>query len=307
MKKNLFALFLVMAMLLSLVAGCSGDTKTTSSTNSQPATDTSAEQAPETTPETASETGSAESHTSLSAVEPATEPSYTLPISEDPLTYSMWTTYAPFAAELVNTETLEGMLVLDALQEVTNIHFDFVAANGAAEQDNFNLMIAAGDYTDILSSMEFYNTGLEGAVEEGIVMDLADILPEKCPTYWSYLSSNTTTLMRGYTDSGYMPAIMVLTPEVGQEVVGPVLRQDWLDAFGMEMPKTYDELYTYIEKANQEYGAVFEMTASNGIMAELAYGLNIEIGGYTVEDGQGPLRPRTGILQGLSEIHEPSL
>lgn len=311
MKKNLFALFLVMAMLLSLVAGCSGDTKTTSSTASQPATDTSAEQAPETTPETASETGSAESHTSLSAVEPATEPSYTLPISEDPLTYSMWTTYAPFAAELVNTETLEGMLVLDALQEVTNIHFDFVAANGAAEQDNFNLMIAAGDYTDILSSMEFYNTGLEGAVEEGIVMDLADILPEKCPTYWSYLSSNTTTLMRGYTDSGYMPAIMVLTPEVGQEVVGPVLRQDWLDAFGMEMPKTYDELYTYIEKANQEYGAVFEMTASNGIMAELAYGLNIEIGGYTVEDGKvlyGPAQESfKDYLKFMNRLYENAL
>lgn len=282
MKKKLFALFLSLIVACGILPGCSNAPVGSSASSETVAASVPVPETKAPTPEVAS----TEDATSISAVELPTEPTYTLPISEEPLTYSMWMTYAPFAADLVNTETLEGMLVLDTLQEITNIHFDFVTANGAAEQDNFNLMIAAGDYTDILSSMEFYNTGLEGAVEEGVIMDLADILPEKCPTYWSYLSANTNTLMRGYTDSGYMPSIMVLSPEVGQEVVGPVLRKDWLDEFDMEMPRTYDELYAYIEKANAEHGATFEMTASTGMMAELAYGMNIEIGGYTVEDDQ---------------------
>ena len=212
MKKKLSCALLIAAMLLGLLAGCG------SSSNSSTAEEETAEETEETeNTEEAEESGSED--TSETAA-------YTLPIVDEPVTYTMWMTYAPFAATLIDTDTLEGILVLDELQEVTNIYFDFVTVNGGAEEENYNLMIAAGDYTDILSSMSFYSTGLEGAVDDGIVMDLADILPEYCPTYWSYLSSNTNTLMRAYTDSGYMPQIMVLSPEVGQEVIGPILRSD---------------------------------------------------------------------------------
>ena len=291
MKKNrLFALLLAAAMLLTLMAACGG-TESQSAASSAPAE--TQQEAAETPTEAASPEASAETSSEASAetVE-AAEPTYHLPISEEPLTYSIWMTYAPFAADLVNTETMEGMLVLDTLQEVTNIHFDVTAANGAAEQDNFNLMIAAGDYCDILSSMSFYGTGLEGAVEEGILQDLADILPEKCPTYWSYLSENTNTLMQAYTDSGYMPTICVMTPEVGQEVVGPVLRKDWLDEFGMEMPTSLDELYAYLEKSYQEKGAIYELGATDGLTGDIAYGLNLSFGdistpgAFRVVDGE---------------------
>ena len=272
MKKKLSCALLIAAMLLGLLAGCG------SSSNSSTAEEETAEETEETeNTEEAEESGSED--TSETAA-------YTLPIVDEPVTYTMWMTYAPFAATLIDTDTLEGILVLDELQEVTNIYFDFVTVNGGAEEENYNLMIAAGDYTDILSSMSFYSTGLEGAVDDGIVMDLADILPEYCPTYWSYLSSNTNTLMRAYTDSGYMPQIMVLSPEVGQEVIGPILRSDWLEDFGMDMPTTYDELYDYLEAAYNEKGAIFEVTNTDGIIADLAYGLNIELGGYTVVDGE---------------------
>ena len=282
--KRFFAMLLAVAMMLGLFAGCGGSGTSTASAASEAAEASVEASAPEAQEEElfVPEVPVVESTVEAEEV----VPSYTIPISEEPLTYSLWMTYAPFAADLVNTETMEGMLVLDTIQEVTNIHFDITAANGAAEQDNFNMMIAAGDYCDIISSMEFYATGLEGAVEEGILQDLADVLPEKCPIYWSYLTSNTNTLMRAYTDSGYMPQICILCPEVGQEVMGPILRADWLKDFGMEMPKTFDDLYTYLEKSKTEKGAEFLMTSTTGMLADLAMGLNINIGGYTVEDGK---------------------
>lgn len=278
MKKRTFALLLAVAMLLGLFVGCGESTTAAGDSNAAVSSEAPAQKEEEElfVPE-------------VPVVESTNEeavPSYTIPISEEALNYSIWLTYAPFAAELVNTETMEGMLVLDKLQEITNIHFDVTAANGAAEQDNFNLMIAAGDYCDILSSMSFYATGLEGAVEEGIVQDLAEVLPEKCPIYWSYLTANTNTLMRAYTDSGYMPAICVVTPEVGQEVVGPILRQDWLNEFGMDMPKTYDDLYNYFERAYTEKGATYVMESTTGIVADFAYGSNIALGDFAVVDGE---------------------
>lgn len=278
MKKRTFALLLAVAMLLGLFVGCGEST--TASGNSDAAVSSEAPAQKEEEELFVPEVPVVES------IDEDAGPSYTIPISEETLDYSIWLTYAPFAAELVNTETMEGMLVLDKLQEITNIHFDVTAANGAAEQDNFNLMIAAGDYCDILSSMSFYATGLEGAVEEGIVQDLAEVLPEKCPIYWSYLTANTNTLMRAYTDSGYMPAICVVTPEVGQEVVGPILRQDWLNEFGMDMPKTYDDLYNYLEKAYTEKNANYVIESTTGIIADFAYGSNIALGGFAVVDGE---------------------
>lgn len=277
MKKRIFAMLLAAAMTLGLFVGCGESTP--SSENSSVAVSSQA-------PVQQEEELFVPEVPVVESVEEEAGPSFTIPVSEEPLTYSIWMTYAPFAADLVNTETMEGMLVLDKLQEITNVHFDVTAANGAAEQDNFNLMIAAGDYTDIISSMEFYATGLEGAVEEGIIQDLADVLPEKCPIYWSKLTENTNTLMRAYTDSGYLPTICILYPEVGQEVIGPVLRGDWLNEWNMEMPKTYDDLYTYLEQARSEKNAIFDMVSTQGLATDLAMGDNINLGGYEVIDGQ---------------------
>ena len=290
-KKNLAAALLSLCLLVGMFAGC-GNTSSAAS-----AASASVPQAEESTPEKNTDlfvpsAAPAASTEEDSAAEPA-GPSYTLPISEEGLTYTYWMCYAPFAPEVINADTMEGLLVLDTLQEVTNIHFDITTANGAAEQDNFNLMIAAGDYCDIINGMSNFTAGLEAAVEQDIIQDLADVIPEKCPNYWAYLNKNTNTLMQAYTDAGYMPTICALTPEVGQEVVGPVLRKDWLDEFGMEIPKTFDELYDYLQKAKSEKNALFEVSSTDGLVLDLAYGLNLYFGemqytgsAFTAQDGK---------------------
>ena len=82
------------------------------------------------------------------------------------------------------------------------------------------------------------------------------------------------------------PTICALTPEVAQEVVGPVIRQDWLREFGMEVPRTYDELYDYLKKSYDEKGAIYEDPSTDGLFFDLAYGQNIDLDGYEVVDGQ---------------------
>ena len=277
--KKLLSILLAAAMLLGPLSGCgasSGSTSAAAESAAEVQSEADEAQEQETPAEVKPETAEPEADSAEEASD-AEETELevagreiSLPISEDVLTYTYWLCYAPFAADLIDTDTMEGILVLDTLQEITNIHFDMTAANGAAEQDNFNLMIAGGDYADIMFAMGYYGTGLEGAVEDGIIQDLADVLPEKCPTYWSYLSKDTSTLMAAYTDSGYMPTICALTPEVAQEVVGPVIRQDWLREFGMEVPRTYDELYDYLKKSYDEKGAIYEAPTTDGLFFDLA-------------------------------------
>ena len=294
--KKLLSILLAAVMLLGLLAGCGASSDTApapaasdAESQAESAGTPETEEASEAGAETEDEPEAADAEDAFDAEDAEPEvPSreISLPISEDVLTYTYWLCYAPFAADLINTDTMEGLLVLDTLQEITNIHFDMTAANGAAEQDNFNLMIAGGDYADIMFAMGYYSTGLEGAVEDGVIQDLANVLPEKCPTYWSYLSKDTSTLMAAYTDSGYMPTICALTPEVAQEVVGPVIRKDWLDEFGMAVPETYDELYDYLKKSYDEKGAIYEVPTTDGLFFDLAYGQNVNLDGYEVVNGQ---------------------
>ena len=101
MKKNrLFALLLAVAMLLGVLAACGSteNSDTPAAETEAPTSEAPAVAEVPAEPDTASVQESAEQP----------EPSYTLPISEEGLTYTAWMTYAPFAADLVNTETMEG-------------------------------------------------------------------------------------------------------------------------------------------------------------------------------------------------------
>ncbi len=294
MKKTLLTMLLVLSLLLSLLAGCgsSSNAETTESATTESET-TESQQAEDSAEPSAQTSASEEAAPESSAAQTA---SYTIPISEEPLTYSIWMTYAPFIGDMI--DTMHDLSVIRGIEETTNIHFDITAVNGADEGNNFQLMIAAGDYTDIITSMSNYATGLEGAVEEGIIMDLADILPEYCPIYWEALSADTNTLMRATTDSGYIPTICVLSPEIGQEAIGIVYRDDWAEEFGMDTPTTFDELYDYLETAHNEKGAVLNLSGTSGIWGDLAAGLNITLsegsasstsnndGGFYVVDGE---------------------
>ena len=284
MKKKLTAMLLALAMLLAMLTGCGGGAASQAE-NTDSSVPASEEQIPAEQPETTGSISADEPDSTDETVAAPVGRNITLPIAEEPVTYTYWLCYAPFAADLVDTDTMEGILVLDTIQELSGIHFDITAANGAADRDNFNLMVAAGDYADIIFDMSYYATGLEGAVEEGIIQDLADVLPEKCPTYWSYLSQDASTLMAAYTDSGYMPTICALTPEVAQEVVGSVIRADWLREFGMEIPQTYDELYNYLKASSDEKDAIFELATTDGLCVDLGYGENLCLGDYEVIDG----------------------
>lgn len=283
MKRNSISILMVAAILFGLLAGCGGGSASAASS-------AAASQFPASVGEKASDAAPSGSEYEEASVASQIDETVTrhisLPITEEPVTYTYWLCYAPFAADLVNTDTMEGILVLDTIQELSNIHFDITAANGAAEQDNFNLMIASGDYADILFAMGYYGTGLEGAVDEGIIQDLADVLPEKCPSYWAQLSADTNTLMEAYTDSGYMPTICALTPVAGQEAIGPIVRKDWLDEFGMELPKTYEDLHKYLKTALDEKNAILDVASTDGLITDLGYGQNLNLGGYEVVNGK---------------------
>lgn len=304
-KIRLLALLLVLAMTVSLLAACgssSTETETTETTTEE--TTAAAEETTDAADDAAAEEPAAEEEAEAepeaeAAAEeeaPAEEEEATvstladpiaLPLVEDEIHYTCWMPVAPYVSAMIDLENFSSEIAMVAtISELTNVYIDFTAvAGGEVEETAFNLMIAAADYLDIIGVMNYYTTGAEGAIDADIIVDLYDDLQEYAPNYWERLSSSPDDFLQMVTDSGYMGSIAQLLKDKGSENMGPMIRKDWLDNLGLEVPETLDELHDALLAMKNEYGAVAYLTAS-GNDTDLSAGYNITPGGFNVIDGE---------------------
>ena len=296
-KKQLLAMLLALALCLGL-AGCGGGAaSSTAPADSSTKTEESAK-----APEQPSEAPSAASEASApeeSAAEPA-EPEglqvVELPIETDAVHYSCWMPVAPYVSTMMNLEDFsEQVAMVKMINEMTNVYIDFNAvAGGFVEQESFNLMIAGGDYTDIIGVMNYYGSssgaaagsaGHEKAIEDGIIIDLYDDLKEYAPNYWTLLTSDDNAYMTMRTQSGYMGCIAQLLKKAGTENQGMIVRKDWLKASGVENLNTLDQYEQYLTYCKDNYDA-YAYLQYEGLDTDWGSAFNITPGAFNVVDGK---------------------
>ena len=296
-KKQLLAMLLALALCLGL-AGCGGG----AASSAAPADSSSKTEESAKTPEQPSEAPSAAAEASApekSAAEPA-EPEglqvVELPIETDAVHYSCWMPVAPYVSTMMNLEDFsEQVAMVKMINEMTNVYIDFNAvAGGFVEQESFNLMIAGGDYTDIIGVMNYYGSssgaaagsaGHEKAIEDGIIIDLYDDLKEYAPNYWTLLTSDDNAYMTMRTQSGYMGCIAQLLKKAGTENQGMIVRKDWLKASGVENLNTLDQYEQYLTYCKDNYGA-YAYLQYEGLDTDWGSAFNITPGAFNVVDGK---------------------
>lgn len=298
MKKNqLLAMLLALALCLGL-AGCGGGAASSAApADSSTKTEESAKapEQPVEAPSAAAEASTPEE----SAAEPA-EPEglqvVELPIETDAVHYSCWMPVAPYVSTMMNLEDFsEQVAMVKMINEMTNVYIDFNAvAGGFVEQESFNLMIAGGDYTDIIGVMNYYGSssgaaagsaGHEKAIEDGIIIDLYDDLKEYAPNYWSLLTSDDNAYMTMRTQSGYMGCIAQLLKKAGTENQGMIVRKDWLKASGVESLDTMDQYEQYLTYCKDNYGA-YAYLQYEGLDTDWGSAFNVTPGAFNVVDGK---------------------
>ena len=121
---------------------------------------------PSSQPETSSETVLEES---LVEIQPAPERiSYSLPLYEDIKSFTFWSMYNTFDGSRMEFP------FWNQLAEATGVNVEFVEVNIDVCNEKYNLMIASGDYTDVIweksVSMDgsaAYPGGYEKAIDDG--------------------------------------------------------------------------------------------------------------------------------------------
>lgn len=270
MKKftRIFALLMALAMVFSLAA-CGG-AESTQSASEAPAESVAAEASAS---EPATEEAPAEEHTeetgeeaaeeTVSAVEepavegtytgaiPAAESSVTYPIEEAGVTLSFWT---PFTSTMPGVyDTITDIPAVEVISQATGVEIDWLTVSAMDMFSAFNLMAAAGDYCDLVTAaVECYSGGAVSALDDGIIIDLTDYIPEYAPEYLAAYES------RGaqkdiLTDDGRYACFYGAYGDL-TSTQGYVIRQDWLDALGMDAPVTYDDYFEVLGAFKAEYG-----------------------------------------------------
>ncbi len=230
MKKRGLSLLLTAAMAAGTLAGCS-----------------TAKQAPETTP--AAETSAAAGETGAEAV------NFSYPMDKgDQLQYwcELTSTVSANYANLGDTPFGKGWM------DRTGADIEFLHPPSGQLKEQFSLIMADGNLPDLMEYnwVTDYPGGPEKAIKDGVIVPLNDIIDKYCPNLKAYLEANPVIDGMIKTDDGnYYAFPFVRGDEMLLNTIGLMLRQDWLDELGLEVPTTMDEWHTVLTAFKEKKGA----------------------------------------------------
>ena len=274
----IMALVLVFAMLAGCgsaaaesVSAAAGEEASVSAVAEEPAEEEApaeepAEEAPAEEASVAEETGSAVEEEPVAEEEaPAGfEPvAYEFPLAEETATLSYFTTLSPnYTAYITDYADNEAV---KALEELTNVHIEYSCYIPENAQTQFNLLAASGGLPDLtLGGTEYFSGGMDAAVEEEILVDIGEYL-DLAPNYASLLELDEDLSSGVTTQSGMVIGFAAYSdPDLGTDVTGGLMvRGDWLEKCGLEVPTTYDEVTEMLAAFKSEIGCETPMIVSS--------------------------------------------
>ena len=183
-----------------------------------------------------------------------------------------------------------------------DVVWEHPATNQATEQ--FNLIMASGQLPDIMYYAwgTSYPGGPSAAIADGKILPLEDLIEEYAPNFYAYLQAHPDIAKEVTTDEGHIycfPMIYTYTdneatawqeaderPPFDETFIGLVIRKDWLDELGLEIPVTLDDWYTVLKAFQTEKGCEHPLSYVN-MFAELsncfasAYDVALPVSGYS--------------------------
>lgn len=163
------------------------------------------------------------------------------------------TYWHPFSSSYI--KSLDENIVMQEMEKITGIKVEFITPPAGQEDEAFNLMIASGDYPDLINSRAYRGGGIK-AVEDGVYLKLNDLIAQYAPNYTAVMEINPDIARQVKEDDGTIWSFKSIQIAEEPSWAGPVIRKDYLDKLGLQMPETIEEWHTVLtafkEKGNVE-------------------------------------------------------
>lgn len=252
MKKR----YLAFMLALTLLAGCGApgaSSAKVSSGQEESAQASAATETPAPILEPSAEASSAEEAPTVPEI-PAVE----YPLTDEPVTFSLWYSFPGDLSDIMQTYLADGQnRVLQFAEEKTGVNLSFMLQSVTTANDNFNLLVASGDYPDMFqNASSYYTGGMDKAVQDEVLLELTDLIPEYAPNYNALIHSDNATLASVSTSTGKKVEVCRILADYVKPSTGLVVRQDWLDDLNLEVPVTLDDFHDMLVAFKDQKGAV---------------------------------------------------
>jgi len=279
MKQRIPALLLVLCMLLALMAGCgtqSAPVEETGAASEDAAASSVDALEPESVPE--EESASQEEAKTVDEAEvPEEVPEDAEPVIEDtslegantwPIcdpgekTITIFDGWFPFFSAFF--ESYDDTLFFQEMEKRTGVKTEFTLVNAEQASEQFNLMVASGDFRDLMHDVDTnYVGGLDTAWEDEVIIPIDELIDDWMPNYKAVIQSDPKFVQDLTSDEGNIYQFSIVRRDPGFPDYGLIIRQDWLDKLGMDRPETYDEYHEALTGFKNELGASAPMMLSN--------------------------------------------
>lgn len=239
MKKKVIATLMASVMCMSMLAGC-GSENTDAPASSEPASSTPA---------------SSEASVASRDAAPGSEAP-----SAEPVIEQTWPDGQVVTWLVRDTSVAEDgysryhhLKTIEILEEELNLDVQFEVI---ADDDALTARFTAGELPDMMSwnFTHFYSEkgGIPGLANDGIVMDIADYVETKMPNLAQIMEEYPNIARDLATSKGqilHFPRLNSLeTPSdiMANTNFGMIIRKDWLDNVGMDVPTNIEEWYNVL-------------------------------------------------------------
>lgn len=174
--------------------------------------------------------------------------------SSEGISFKYWSPLNPNAATVVRD--LDEVGIYQQMEKITGIHVEFSHPPQGNENEQFNLLIASRDLPDLIEyDWLSYPGGPEKAINDGVIIKLNDLIDRYAPNLKKYLNDNPKLGKLVKTDNGTQYVIPSLAIGKVNTYSGPIIRKDWLDDLGLEVPETLEEWTNVLRQFKMKKGA----------------------------------------------------
>lgn len=133
--------------------------------------------------------------------------------------------------------------VMNRVSELTNVKLKPTVPQSASdEKQAFNIMIASGEYPDIISTA---HDRIKVYSLKSVFVPLDDLIEQYAPHIKAFFEANPDVRKSVLSSDGKLYCIPEFMEGTVQE--GYFIRKDWLEELHMDVPKTVDEYYNVLK------------------------------------------------------------
>ena len=244
MKRSI-SLLLVFSMMLCMCAACGSKTENSAPTSTEPKESANVESA---SAEVTPSVGEVQQGTSaVDSAETEIAP-ISFPLFDEPVTLTYMGEGSPWnmSGDVVWSQALQ------TIDEMANVQWKQTWLTMFTGTDTFNLVIASGDYPDVISNFyKYYTNGIQDGIEQEIIIDMDEPIREYMPNYMNIVNSDPEITRQASTDDGKIWGVQLISNPVQDSFNGPIARADLMEKYGIDKLTTLDDWENYLTQCVQ--------------------------------------------------------